>query len=270
MVGNYEPLHERGWEKRYFCRSMRKQTAASKDLEFPSTHWSIILTANQSDAAAAEAALGRFFRRYQAPLLAYLRGKFHCDEDRAQDWLQHFILEQILQKEWLRQVHRIEGKRFRAFLLCALHNFVNSQIRGEHSQKRMPAGGVVPIDSLTELETIVPKDAAAQSFDLTWARCVINSALQQMQAYCEEENRADIWGVFDGRVRAPILDGMEPTPYEHLVQRFELESPIQAHNVLATGKRLFARCLRNVIAEYATNEADLEAELRELHWILAH
>lgn len=249
---------------------MRKQSAAARDLEFPSTHWSIILTANQSDAVQAEAALDRFFRRYQAPLLAYLRGKFHCDEDRAQDWLQHFILEQILQKEWLRQVHRIEGKRFRAFLLCALHNFVNSQIRGEHSQKRMPAGGVVPIESLTELETIVPSDAAAQSFDLTWARCVINSALQQMQAYCEEENRADIWGVFDGRVRAPILDGVEPTPYEQLVQRFGLESPIQAHNVLATGKRLFARCLRNVIAEYATNEAALEAELRELHWILAH
>jgi hypothetical protein len=52
------------------------------------------------------------------------------------------------------------------------------------------------------------------------------------------------------------------------VMRHKLESPMQASNILMTGKRNFERTLRSVIAEYA-NEDEIEIEIVELRQILA-
>jgi hypothetical protein len=93
---------------------------AAEASRFPSTHWSSIFSANQSDPEQAKAALGRLLGRYRSPLLAYLREKFYADEEQTRDWLQSFIAEQVLQKEILREVGPMEGKKFRSFLLCTL------------------------------------------------------------------------------------------------------------------------------------------------------
>jgi DNA-directed RNA polymerase specialized sigma24 family protein len=238
-------------------------------LEFPSTHWSTVWATQELNTEEANAALGRFFERYQPPLLAYLRQKFLCDEDQAQDWLQQFMVEQVLRKELLHSARPIQGKRFRSFLLCTLHHFVTSQIRREQSQKRAPVGGWSPMESFLEFEAAATHDPVSDAFDLAWARHVVSTALDLMKKHCEKENRLDVWGVFEGRVRGPILEGTEPIAYGRLVEQFELESPIQAHNVLATGKRLFARCLRNVIAEYASTETEVEEELKGLMRVLS-
>ena len=82
-------------------------------------------------------------------------------------------------------------------------------------------------------------------------------------------NVADVWGVFECRLLAPMLDGAEPMPYEALVERFALRSPAQASNVLITGKRMFERALRAVVGEYAADEAEVDEEIAELRQILS-
>ena len=47
-------------------------------------------------------------------------------------------------------------------------------------------------------------------------------------------------------------------------------SPLQLSNLLVTGKRMFLRTLRGVIAEYARDEDEVEEELRELKRVLEH
>ena len=89
-----------------------------------------------------------------------------------------------------------------------------------------------------------------------------------MQKQCEDSGRPDIWGLFDSRVLAPSLGGTDPLPYEQAVERYGFQFPAQAFNVLTTGKRMFARVLRSVVAEYAEDEQEVETEIRELRAIL--
>jgi len=76
-------------------------------------------------------------------------------------------------------------------------------------------------------------------------------------------------GVFECRLLAPALEGTDPVDYGELVRRFGLQSPSQASNVLVTAKRMYARTLRGVVAEYSGDAAEIEAEIGDLHRILA-
>jgi len=59
-----------------------------------------------------------------------------------------------------------------------------------------------------------------------------------------------------------------PPPYEELVAQFGLKSPAQATNALATGKRMFARHLRAVIAQYENGDQAVRAEIDSLRLFL--
>ena len=119
------------------------------------------------------------------------------------------------------------------------------------------------------------RDELAQSglsnveFDIAWARQVLARAIDQMRAECVRSDRADLWGVFECRILGPLLDGTEPLEYQALVERFGLASPAQASNVLMTGKRMFARSLRSVVAEYERDESEIDAEIADLRKILS-
>jgi hypothetical protein len=90
-----------------------------------------------------------------------------------------------------------------------------------------------------------------------------------MRQHCDTFGRLELWGVFECRLADPILKGTEPIEYQQLVIRFGLSSPAQASNILITAKRMYARFLRAVIAEYTQDADDTEAEIRELRSILA-
>ena len=90
-----------------------------------------------------------------------------------------------------------------------------------------------------------------------------------MRNQCEADERLDVWGVFECRVLRPALDGSEPADYEHVVRRFGVRSPTQLWNAVRTGKLLFARVLRSIVAEYAESNDEIEAELSDLRAICA-
>ena len=65
-----------------------------------------------------------------------------------------------------------------------------------------------------------------------------------------------------------MLEGVAPVSYEFLVTEFGLKSPSQATNALATGKRMFARHMRDVIAQYETGDQAVRAEMDALRVFL--
>src|SRR5439155_117122 len=97
-----------------------------------------------------------------------------------------------------------------------------------------------------------------------WLRMVLAEALQRMERGCNASENRHIWRIFQTRIIQPALEGAEPMAYDNLVQEFGLKSPSQATNALATGKRMFARHLRSVIAEYETGDEAVRAELDAL------
>ena len=100
---------------------------------------------------------------------------------------------------------------------------------------------------------------------MEWARTVLAQTVARMEAACQAKGCLDRWAVFKARLLDPMLDGAETPTYEELVARLGFRSPAEASNALITAKRQFDRLLHEVVAEYAGPDADVEAELRELH-----
>jgi RNA polymerase sigma-70 factor (ECF subfamily) len=238
-----------------------EQESSSRRL--PSTHWSEIASASQTRQDKGREALDRVLTRYQSALLAHLGFKFRIGSDSAQDLLQSFVTEKILEKELLTQANPARG-RFRTFLLNALDNFVISHRRKEQAQKRSPGGDVLSMDELSPADEPQHSDPPIDKTDVAWAQAAINAALLNMRHECEASQRTDIWGVFEGRVLSAVLEEKPETDYQALIERFGFASPSQAFNTLNTAKRIFKRHLRQVIAEYSRDDREIEEELREL------
>lgn len=234
---------------------------------FPTTHWSLVDVIRQGDAQARHKALERFLIRYLPALRIHLVRTRGVAWEESEDLLQEFVAQRILEKDLVSRVDPGAGK-FRTFLLTSLDRFFIDWLRRQRAQKRSPGGErLMHIDDVQGYGSAI--DDPAGLFDVAWARSVIGEALQRMQQQCEDSGRADLWGVFQCRLVDPLLKGVPPVDYEGLVERFGLTSPAQASNVLVTAKRMYARALRSVVAEYASDEEEIELEIRDLQEILA-
>ena len=231
---------------------------------FPATSWSLVRRAGGPDVVDARPAMDVLLRRYLPALRARLACDHRLDPDAAADLLQGFVSRKVLEQELLRGADPCHGK-FRTFLLTALDRYVVDQWRHRAAKRRSPGGTPQPLCDLHPSPTCTPADA----FDRAWAREVIAEAVRCMEAECAFVQRADVWGVFQERVLTPCVDGTPPLPYEQLVSRFGLRSPEHASNVLMTAKRMFARALRSVVAEYAADDGEVEREIADLRGILA-
>ena len=232
---------------------------AKSPQRFPTTHWSLVAQAGHDDRREA---LGRLLEQYLPALRAHLvYGK--RPPDRADDLLQEFTARKILEKDLIAAADRQLGK-FRTFLLTALDRFLLNQLRAEGALKRA-ADKAVP---LAEGDCAEYRQDPPRAFDDAWARSVIADALRQMRAECEQSGRMDVWGVFQCRVVGPALEGAPPLDYHQMIEQFGFVSPTAASNALVTAKRMYARMLRSVVAQYACDPHEVESEIAELRVIL--
>ena len=213
--------------------------------------------------AVRRRALSVLLESYLPALNSYLRVKHRLRESEADDVLQAFVADKILERDLFSGANRQRG-RFRCYLLCALDRFVVDQVRHKNAAKRSP-GHIRSLDADSGLDKAAPD--APDAFDAAWARQVLELTIARMQGECGKSGRNDVWQVFDERVVRPSLTGEPPGGLEHLVNKTCL-SPQSVSNLLVTGKRIFARTLRAVVLEYA-EEAEVDDEIRWLRSRLA-
>lgn len=220
---------------------------------FPATRWTAwVMPAQEGDADALSSLLSAYF----PPLRLFLVRKWGLSEDEAEDVLQGFLADKVLEKRLLAVADRGRGK-FRTFLLTALSHYAVDRFR---RTRRFPAN--CSLDPGGVAARIADQPEAA--FDVEWARQTVARAIAAMKAECLAKKRNDVWGVFHARVVAPILHGTPEMPYQELVVEFGLKSPSAAFNLLATGKRMFERCLRATIAAYSHEGAGVDEEISDL------
>ena len=229
---------------------------------FPRTDW-----AELGKAAEAEPApLDRLVRLYWHPLKIYLLATFPALKDQTDELLQDFAEDKLLQEGWLRKADRARG-RFRDFLKTSLRNFVLNRLN-RADVKNAPV-------SLDALEQDWPEpEAAADEFDLAWARTVLAETLRRMEADCrrpggDQPRRGQIWEMFRVRLLDPIFNGAPEVPYEQLIERFGLKSPTDASNTLLSAKRIFKSHLNKTIAEYARQDAATALEIGAMEEFLS-
>lgn len=239
-----------------------------KGAGFPSTNWPAICEAGNINEEQGRQALGELLTRYQSALVAYAITHFKLTEHDAKDLFQSFVVDAVLRRNLIGRARPMKGYQFRSYLLTAWHTHIQGDYRKQRALKRCPPAGMVSLDEQPEIADFIVSAPAAEPFDIEWARSVIAEAAKRMRAACDAKGKPQLWGVFEQRILKPICEDVETTSYKDLVSTLNIASPMHARNLLATGKEMFTRCLREVVAEYAKGDAAADTELRELYLIL--
>jgi RNA polymerase sigma-70 factor (ECF subfamily) len=170
------------WRKRISPVSESDQKPIA-DPVFVSTHWSVVLRANQSDSPDALAALTELCRSYWFPLYAYARRQ-GCDVHTAQDLTQGFF-SKLLEKNYLSVADRRRG-RFRWFLLTAFKCFLANEWDRSQAQKRGGGQQIVSFDAMSAEERFrhEPEDSASadQLYDRRWATDLLDATRARLRA----------------------------------------------------------------------------------------
>jgi DNA-directed RNA polymerase specialized sigma24 family protein len=228
---------------------------------YPATHWTQVFQARDLDKTCGRNALGQLLSRYQVALLRHLQWRFEATPEQAEDWLQSFVEKKILERQLMHHADRERG-RFRNFLLSALDRFVWDEIKHAQAQKRKPAKGFVPLDDSPEA-AIATTATSSDPGDVEWARGVLERAIRQTRQWYASGGSSITWEVFKlARVR-PMLGGSTRPSDHEISQRCGLPAD-KISNTVNNAARKFRTELRTIVAEYATSETEIEAELRGL------
>jgi DNA-directed RNA polymerase specialized sigma24 family protein len=229
---------------------------------FPTTQWSLVGQAGSLDPEQRRQALGELLARYTPAMLSVLRFE-GVPAGEAEDLLQGFVCDRVIQNNILGAADRSRG-RFRSFIFASLRNYALNRRREQLAAKRCAARPVVALDADGAVDAPAP-EAAVDAFDTEWLRQVLQQTLERMHRQCQMSAGAErVWRVFRERVLDPARRGEPPPRYEDLASALGVDSAAQAANLLVTAKRMFARILRSVVAEYTRDEAEMEDELRWL------
>jgi RNA polymerase sigma-70 factor (ECF subfamily) len=245
---------------------MSEQTER-EPIGFAATQWSLVERAGQATVQTRKASLSTLLQRYLPALRAHLRIDKRFPAQIVEDLLQGFVADKIVEQNLIGHADPAKGK-FRSFLLVSLNRYVVDQLRREGSAKRLGSGVALP-EGMDQEHFTSREAGPSEQFDIAWARELVAQALRQMRDECQTLGRPEIWGVFECRIVRPAFDGIEATPYEELIEKFALETPLAAYNLLTTGKRMFTRMLRWVAAEYAEDETLADQEIDDLKSVLS-
>ncbi|MBE0541252.1 MAG: sigma-70 family RNA polymerase sigma factor [Verrucomicrobia bacterium] len=227
---------------------------------FVTTHWSVVLSAQDSSSPQSNQALETLCRTYWFPLYAFVRRLGHSPHD-AQDFTQEFFA-RVLEKGYLKAAEREQG-RFRTFLLVALKRFLANEWDRQHAQKR---GGFTPIVSIDQelAESRFAAEPAHQLqpdvlFDRQWALTLLERTMTRLQEEYTATGRAKLFEF----LRGCLAKDESALPYAGIAGRMNLTEAA----VKMAVQRLRARyrdILRSEIADTVASPAEVEEEIRHL------
>jgi len=202
-------------------------------------------------------------RLYAPALRAHLLQTLKFDEHRADDLLQGFLADKVLDQRLIDSADPTRG-RFRTFLLAALDRYAIDIHRRNTARKRSPRGNVSDVDDQKESLADPHRSSASDAFDLAWAQEVIGEVLASMNHQCRQMDRGDLWEVFIARYLIPATENVPPESHESIAARLKLESAHHAANLLVTAKRMFTRVFKTVVSRYAADENEVREEVADL------
>lgn len=244
-------------------------SSPARQSDFDSTRWSLVELAGGEEGSQQRIALEKLLSGYLPALRAHLIFQRRLDADKAEDLLHDFVTDKILQGNLLNRADHTKG-RFRSLLLKSLNNYLVDRYRHRKSTDPMAEN----VQSLDELGSRNPDHPHQQTdidvFDAVWAQTTIIAAISDLQKSCQEDDRPQIWGLFEQRLLRPLLEETPPCPYDQLLEQLGFDSAVQASNAFTTAKRRFRRALRSRVSPFTDDRTIVEAEISQLKSILAN
>lgn len=223
---------------------------------FATTHWSVVVNAQDSRSPESAQAIERLCRTYWYPLYVFVRRRGHRHED-ACDLTQAFFA-RFLEKSYLKSVEASRGK-FRTFLLTSMTHFLSNEWDRSQAQRR---GGGVQTISLDDLEAdqrfqlepcghVTPETL----FERRWAETVMSVVLDRLASEMEEK-RFEILKGF-------LLDDKGSMSYEMAASRSEMTVAAITSAIYRMRGR-FRALLFEEVANTVDKPEEVERELRHL------
>jgi RNA polymerase sigma factor (sigma-70 family) len=228
--------------------------------QFVTTHWSVVLAAQEMDSPPARAALEKLCQTYWYPLYAFARRKNYDPED-AKDLTQEYFA-RLLGKNYLESVGPQRGK-FRTFLLTSFSHFLANEWDRTQTQKR--GGGCIHIslndDSGEDRYRAEPiTDLSPEKlFDRHWAVALLEQTLKLLESEAVAAGKGSLFQA----LRNLITERGEAGDYAALAKQFGMSEGslrVAAHRL----RQRYRELLLAEIANTVSNPQEADEELRQL------
>lgn len=224
---------------------------------FETTRWSVVVEAG-GEGESARDALSALCRTYHAPVLAYVRARLTRREE-AEDLTQAFFAH-VLEQNLPARADPARGK-FRAFLQTALRNFLANELEWSRAKRR--GGDVLFVPDIASETLADGGPGPEQLFEREWARTVVREAMGRLESEIEHAGKAALFA----ELRPYLIESPAAEDYEAVARSNGMRRgtvAVAVHRMRARLKQL----VREVLADTAGNEAEVEEELKHLHGAL--
>lgn len=239
---------------------MSNETHQSPVGIFATTHWSVIIGAQQERSADTDVALEKLCSTYWRPVFIFVR-RSTPDEHTAKDLTQAFF-ERFLEKDYIRNADQVRG-RFRTFLLTCVKHFLSNQRDKEQAQRRGGGTSHLSFDLLIEDCCTEPESNPAltpdRSYERQWAHSVLDNVRSRLHSEYEQSSRTE---VFDA-LKIYLSGDRGQTPYQEAAAGLSMSMDAVKKNVERMRHR-FGKLLREEIAETVQHASEVEDELKFL------
>jgi DNA-directed RNA polymerase specialized sigma24 family protein len=235
---------------------------------FLTTHWSLIENIGATDNDKNRALVELLLKKYWKPVYCYLRRRGHNNEE-AKDLTQGFFHEVVLNQNLIHKADQAKG-RFRSFLLLALNRYLLKVKREQTTRKRMPKGGIVPLDTqaMSEIPHGITKLTPEDAFTYVWVSGLLEQVLGDVRTLYTQEGKIVYWHLFHERLVRPIMDRSNPPTLEQLCAKYDITDTAKVSNMMVTVKRRFQTLLRQKLRDLVMSEEEAKMELEEIRRFL--
>ena len=238
-------------------------SAQNGAVAFATTHWSVVLTA-QDESPAAQEALEKLCGTYWRPIFSFVRRQ-SVGAEEAEDLTQGFFA-LLLERRDLSAVRKEKG-RLRSYLLVSLKHFLVDQRRRSMAIKRGKGQRLIALEELraNERADMEPADplTAERIYERRWASTLLEQVLRRLK---DEYRAAGNAALFD-RLKQLLPDEPGAPSQADIAAKLGM-----AENAVRQAFHRFRQryqlLLRDEIAHTVATPSDIEDELRYLVSVL--
>jgi DNA-directed RNA polymerase specialized sigma24 family protein len=246
-------------------RTPQTRSGSANRAAFPTTHWSVVLTAGRERSPQGDAALETLARAYWYPIYAFLRREGYAAVE-AQDLTQAFFA-RLIEKNYPAQADRTKA-RFRSFLLLTLRHFLSDT--REHLTALKRGGGCVVLSLDEEVSEgryraePADLDTPETLFERRWADTILARAKARLAGEYAAPGKAALY---------QVLQAFQPGEQRSLSYRQAAQHLATSESAVKTlihrMRKRHQELVRDEIAQTVANAEDVDGELRHLIAVLS-
>jgi RNA polymerase sigma-70 factor (ECF subfamily) len=227
---------------------------------FPTTRWSVVLSARDDTDEAARGALASLCNAYWFALYAYVRRRGH-DPESARDLVQGYFVE-LIDRGFLRQV-RPDAGRFRAFLLHTMKHYLSNEALRAATLKRGGGTPTIKLDA-QDLErrfgdSLADHRTPESEYERQWALTLVERVMDRLERDAARKDRAREFA----RIRGFLTDGATRGDHDRVAAELSM-SPGTLRVTIHRLRRRFGQFLREEIAGTVADPGEIDDEIRHL------